>query len=94
MKGSDYPPELHAALEAEKRRAAQITAHLAICTIAINSVEAALSLLSTGETKSFVDGIKVYLRTAIAQFVHTGPKSTPSSLPARPICFLPTRSAV
>ncbi|KAI0999931.1 hypothetical protein K3495_g8266 [Podosphaera aphanis] len=48
---SVYPPELHAVLEAEKRRAARIKAHLSICSTAINSVEAALSTLSTGENK-------------------------------------------
>ncbi|KAI0994336.1 hypothetical protein K3495_g13846 [Podosphaera aphanis] len=89
---SVYPPELHAVLEAEKRRAARIKAHLSICSTAINSVEAALSPLSTGENKSFVDGIKVYLRAAIAQFVHTGPGSTPPSLPARPSDPLPSRA--
>ncbi|KAI1003178.1 hypothetical protein K3495_g5025 [Podosphaera aphanis] len=65
-KASDYPPESNAVLGAEKRRAAQITAHLAICTTEINSVEAALSPLSIDETKSTVDGVKVYLRAAIA----------------------------
>ncbi|KAI0996465.1 hypothetical protein K3495_g11720 [Podosphaera aphanis] len=61
MEAPVYPPDLHAVLEAEKRRAARIKAHLSICSTTINSVEAALSLLSTGENKSFVDGIKVYL---------------------------------
>ncbi|KAI0998630.1 hypothetical protein K3495_g9566 [Podosphaera aphanis] len=89
---SVYPPELHAVLEAEKRRAARIKAHLSICPTAINSVEAALSPLSTGENKSFVDGIKVYLRAATAQFVHTGPGSTPPSFPARPSDPLPSKA--
>ncbi|KAI1005168.1 hypothetical protein K3495_g3045 [Podosphaera aphanis] len=44
---SVYPPELQAVLEAEKRRATRIKAHLSICSTAINSVEAALSPLST-----------------------------------------------
>ncbi|KAI0997847.1 hypothetical protein K3495_g10342 [Podosphaera aphanis] len=89
---SVYPPEPHAVLEAEKRRAARIKAHLSICSTAINSVEAALSSLSTGENKSFVDGTKVHLRAAIAQFVHTGPGSTPPSLPARPSYPLPSKA--
>ncbi|KAI1001049.1 hypothetical protein K3495_g7152 [Podosphaera aphanis] len=42
---SVYPPELHAVLEAKKRRAARIKAHLSICSTAINSVEAALTTL-------------------------------------------------
>ncbi|KAI0999985.1 hypothetical protein K3495_g8213 [Podosphaera aphanis] len=89
---SVYPPELQAVLEAEKRRATRIKAQLSICSTAISSVEAALSPLSTGENKSFVDGIKVYLRAAIAQFVHTGPGSTPPSLPARPSYPLPSKA--
>ena len=56
-------------MEAEKRRTTQIKARLSIYSTAISSVEAALSPLSIGENKEFVDGIKVYLRAAIGQFV-------------------------
>ncbi|CCU82344.1 putative effector protein [Blumeria hordei DH14] len=80
----EYPPELQSVMEAEKRRTTQITARLAICSTAISSVEAALSPLSIGDNKEFVDGIKVYLRAAIGQFVQSGPGSTPPVLPARP----------
>ncbi|CCU76455.1 EKA-like protein [Blumeria hordei DH14] len=71
-------------MEAEKRRTTQIKARLAICSTAINSVEAALSPLSIGDSKEFVEGIKVYLRAAIGQFVQSGPGSTPPDLPVRP----------
>lgn len=80
----EFPPELQTVMEAEKRRTTQITARLAICSTAINIVEAALSPLSIGENKEFVDGIKVYLRAAIGQFVQSCPGSTPPVLPARP----------
>ncbi|CCU82309.1 EKA-like protein [Blumeria hordei DH14] len=71
-----YPPELLAAIEAEERRARQKAAQFHICSTAISSVETALSPLSTGENKIFVDLIKVYLKAAIAQFVAAGPAPT------------------
>ncbi|CCU76350.1 EKA-like protein [Blumeria hordei DH14] len=80
----EFPPELQSVMEAEKRRTTQIKARLAICSTVISSVEAALSPLSIGEIKEFVDGIKVYLRAAIGQFVQSGPVSTPPVLSARP----------
>lgn len=79
-----YPPELRAMVAAEERRAALVKARISICSTAISSVEAALSPASAGENKTFVDGLKVYLRATIAQFVHTGPGLTPPSLPSRP----------
>ncbi|CCU77489.1 EKA-like protein [Blumeria hordei DH14] len=80
-----FPPELLAAIEAEGRRARQKAAQFHICSTAISSVETALSPLSTGENKIFVDSIKVYLKEAIAQFVAVGPSTTPPVLPQRPI---------
>ncbi|CCU79643.1 EKA-like protein [Blumeria hordei DH14] len=56
------------------------------------SVETALSPLSIGDNKEFVDGIKVYLRAAIGQFVQSGPGSTLPALPARPANPLPPRA--
>ncbi|CCU76568.1 EKA-like protein [Blumeria hordei DH14] len=88
----EFPPELQLVMEAETRRTTQINARLAICSTAINSVEAALSPLSIGDNKEFVDGIKVYLRVAIGQFVQSGPGSTPPFLPARPANPLPPRA--
>ncbi|CCU77049.1 EKA-like protein [Blumeria hordei DH14] len=79
-------------MEAEKRRTIQIKARLATCSSAISRVEAALSLLSIGKYKEFVDGIKVYLRAAIGQFVQSGPGSIPPALHARPSNPLPTRA--
>ncbi|CCU82036.1 EKA-like protein [Blumeria hordei DH14] len=80
----EFPPELQSVMEAEKHRMTQINALLAICSTAISSVEAAFSPLSIGDNKEFVDGIKVYLRAAIGQFVQSGPGSTPPVLLARP----------
>ncbi|KAI1006632.1 hypothetical protein K3495_g1584 [Podosphaera aphanis] len=48
---------------------------------AIKSIEEALSLFSTGESKSFADNVKVHLQVFIAQLVETGLRSSPSSLP-------------
>ncbi|CCU82299.1 putative effector protein [Blumeria hordei DH14] len=52
----------------------------------------ALSPLSIGNDKEFVDGIKVCLRAAIGQFVQSGPKTTPPFLPARLSNPLPARA--
>ncbi|CCU74833.1 EKA-like protein [Blumeria hordei DH14] len=71
----EFPPVLQSVMEAEKRRMTQIKARLAICSTAISSVEAELSPLSIGEEKEFLDGIKVYLRAAIGQFVQSGPEA-------------------
>ncbi|CCU82175.1 EKA-like protein [Blumeria hordei DH14] len=81
----EFPPELQSVMEAEKRRTTQINVQLAIFLPAISSVEAALSPLSIGDNKEFVDGIKVYLRAAIGQFVQSSSGSTPPVLPARPV---------
>ncbi|CCU83071.1 EKA-like protein [Blumeria hordei DH14] len=80
----EFSPELQSVMEAEKRRTTQIKARLAICSTAISSVGTALSPLPIGENKEFVDGIKVYLRAVIGQFVQSGPGTTPPVLPARP----------
>lgn len=88
----EYPPELQSVMEAEKRRTTQIKSRLSICSTAISSVEAALSPLSIGDEKEFVDGIKVYLRAAIGQLIQSGPGSTPPALPARPINPPPPRA--
>ncbi|CCU75528.1 EKA-like protein [Blumeria hordei DH14] len=88
----EFPPELQSVMEGEKHRTTQINARLAICSTAISSIEAALSPLSIGDNKEFVDGIKVYLRAAIGQFVQSGPGSTLPVLPARPANPLPPRA--
>ncbi|CCU82366.1 EKA-like protein [Blumeria hordei DH14] len=75
-----FPPELQLVMEAEKRRTMQINAPLAICSTAISSVEAALPPLLIGNDKEFVNGIKVYLRAAIGQFVQSCPGSIPPAL--------------
>ncbi|CCU74429.1 EKA-like protein [Blumeria hordei DH14] len=88
----EFSPELQSMMEAEKRRTTQIKARLVICSTAIISVEAALSPLSIGENKEFVDRIKVYLGAAIGQFVQSSLESTPPVLPARISNPLPTRA--
>ncbi|KAI0996769.1 hypothetical protein K3495_g11414 [Podosphaera aphanis] len=88
-KPTDYPQDLQAVVEAEKRLADRVFVHSGIYSTAINSVEAALSPLSTGENTSFVDGIKVHLWAAITQYIHTGPGSTPPLLPPRPMIPAP-----
>ena len=72
-----HPPELRAEIEVEERWVRQNAAHFTICSTAISSIEAGLISLSTGEKKDFLDSIKVYLRSAIAQFVAAGPSRSP-----------------
>ncbi|KHJ32605.1 putative eka-like protein [Erysiphe necator] len=78
------PPELLVVVEAEKRRVAQTAAYIEACTVAINSVEAALATLATGSQNNFVVSLKVYLRSAIAHFLRSGTAATPPTLPSRP----------
>ncbi|KHJ34984.1 putative eka-like protein [Erysiphe necator] len=72
----DVPPELRKVVEAEKRRAAKITANLRTCTIAINGVQMALSTDGVDGNKEFSQGLLIYLRAAIAQFMANGPGAT------------------
>ncbi|POS81629.1 hypothetical protein EPUL_006281, partial [Erysiphe pulchra] len=69
----DVPPELRKIIEAEKRRAANITANLRTCTIAINGVQMALSTAGVEGNSEFSQGLLIYLRAAIAQFMANGP---------------------
>ncbi|CCU74744.1 EKA-like protein [Blumeria hordei DH14] len=75
---AECPPELRPIFEAEQRRAA-----------AISGVEATLLPLTNGSNRQFVDSMRVYLRAAIAQYMATGPASTPPVLPPRPANPLP-----
>ncbi|KHJ34046.1 putative eka-like protein [Erysiphe necator] len=72
----DIPPELRKVVEAEKRRAAKITANLRTCTIAINGVQMVLSTDGVDGNKEFSQGLLIYLRAAIAQFMANGPGAT------------------
>ena len=78
---AECPLELRPIVEAEQRRAAEIAANLALCSAAISGVEATLLPLTNGSNRQFVDSMKVYLRAAIAQYMATGPASTPPILP-------------
>ncbi|KHJ31079.1 putative eka-like protein [Erysiphe necator] len=80
----DVPPELRKIIEAEKRRAAKITANLRTCTIAINGVQMALSTDGADGNKEFSQGLLIYLRAAIAQFMANGPGTTLPVLPSKP----------
>ncbi|KHJ34855.1 putative eka-like protein [Erysiphe necator] len=84
MKTLTCPPELLAVVEAEKRRVAQTAANIEACSVAINSVEAALATLATGSQNNFVVSLKVYLRSAIAHFLRSGTAATPPTFPPRP----------
>ncbi|CCU78249.1 EKA-like protein [Blumeria hordei DH14] len=80
---AECPPELRPIFEAEQRRAAETAANLALCSAAISGVEATLLPLTNGSNRQFVDSMRVYLRAAIAQYMATGPASTPPVLPPR-----------
>ncbi|CCU74484.1 EKA-like protein [Blumeria hordei DH14] len=81
---AECPPELRPIVEAEQRRAAETAANLALCSAAISGVEATLFPLTSGSNRQFVDSMRVYLRAAIAQYMATGPATTPPVLPPRP----------
>ncbi|POS83661.1 hypothetical protein EPUL_003788 [Erysiphe pulchra] len=70
--------------QAEQRRAAQTAANIEICSAAINSVEAVLDPLSNGTRNNFVASLKVYFRSAIAQFIRSGASTSLPMLPPRP----------
>ncbi|KHJ33603.1 putative eka-like protein [Erysiphe necator] len=80
----DVPPELRKIIEAEKRRAAKITANLRTCTIAINGVQMVLSTDGADGNKEFSQGLLIYLRAAIAQFMANGPGTTLPVLSSKP----------
>ncbi|CCU82367.1 EKA-like protein [Blumeria hordei DH14] len=81
---SDCPPERQPIFEAEQRRAAETAANLALCSVAISGVEAILLPLTNGSNRQFVDSMRAYLRAAIAQYMATGPATTPTVIPPRP----------
>ncbi|CCU75825.1 EKA-like protein [Blumeria hordei DH14] len=86
---AECPPELRPIVEAEQRRAAETAANLALCSTAISGVEATLLPLTNGSNRQFVDSMRVYLRAAIAQYMATGPATTPPVLHPRPANPLP-----
>ncbi|KHJ35213.1 putative eka-like protein [Erysiphe necator] len=80
------PPELQKVVKAEERRAAQMSANLEICIVAINGFEDALAHLTTSTRNDFVVSFKVYLKNAIVQFMRSGTSAIPPTLPCRPTC--------
>ncbi|CCU83070.1 EKA-like protein [Blumeria hordei DH14] len=86
---ADCPPELRPIFEAEQRRVAETAPNLALYSAAIFGVEATLLPLINGSNRQFVDSMRVYLRAAIAQYMATGPATTPPVLPPRPANPLP-----
>ncbi|CCU75243.1 EKA-like protein [Blumeria hordei DH14] len=81
---ADCPPELRPIVEAGQRCAAETAANLALYSAAISGVEATIFPLTNGSNRQFLDSMRVYLRAAIAQYMATGPASTPPVLPRRP----------
>ncbi|RKF54409.1 putative eka-like protein, partial [Erysiphe neolycopersici] len=73
LKAHDVPPELRKIIEAEKSRAAKITANLRTCTIAINGVQMVLSTDGVDGNKESSQGLLIYLPAEIAQFMANGP---------------------
>ena len=86
---TECPPELRSILQAEKRRAAQAAANLALCSAAISGVEASLVPLTNGSNRQYVDSMRVYLHAAIAQYMASGQASMPPVLPPRPANPIP-----
>ncbi|CCU81259.1 EKA-like protein [Blumeria hordei DH14] len=76
--------ELRPIVETEQRRAAETAANLALCSAAISGAEATLLPLTNGSKGQLVDSMRVYLRTAIAQYMATGPATRPPSSPGEP----------
>ncbi|RKF77190.1 putative eka-like protein [Golovinomyces cichoracearum] len=81
-KHKEVPLELRAIIQAEEQRAAQMTANLKSCTLAINGVQMALSTSALDRNKEFNEGLLTYLRAAIAQFLANGTGISPPSTPA------------
>ncbi|CCU79601.1 EKA-like protein [Blumeria hordei DH14] len=81
---AECPPELRPIIKAKQRRAAETAANLALCSAAISEVEATLLPLTNRSNRQFVDSMRVYLRAAIAQYMATGPATTPPVLSPRP----------
>ena len=86
---AECPLELRPIVEAERRRAAETAANLALCSAAISGVEATLLPLTNGSNRQFVDSMRVYLRAAVAQYMASGQASMPPALPPRPVNPLP-----
>ncbi|CCU75773.1 EKA-like protein [Blumeria hordei DH14] len=87
---ADCPPELRPIIEAEKRRAAETAANLALYSAAISGVEANLLPLAKRSSRQFVNSMRVYIRAFIAQYM----ASAPTVLAQRTLCQgLPTPGA-
>ncbi|KHJ33711.1 putative eka-like protein [Erysiphe necator] len=84
LEAHDVPPELRKIIEAEKHRAAEITANLRTCTIAINGVQKAPSTAAVDGNKEFSQGLLIYIQAAIAQFMANGPGTTLPVLSSKP----------
>ncbi|CCU78526.1 EKA-like protein [Blumeria hordei DH14] len=80
------PPELQAMIEAEERRATQVAKNIMICTAAINAIETAAPLYSEESSDPFINSMKLYLQTAVAQFMKSRSSAAPPILPQRPSC--------
>ncbi|CCU76885.1 EKA-like protein [Blumeria hordei DH14] len=81
---ADCPPKLRPIGEAEKRRAAETAANLALYSAAISGVKETLFPLTNGSNRQFVHSMSVYLRATIAQYMATGPASTSPVILTRP----------
>ena len=82
--GTQLPLELRRAMEAEERRQAQYAANFFLCSMATTGAETALSPLTTDQNEQYINSMVSYIRAAIAQFLTTGPGSSPPILPPRP----------
>ncbi|KAI1007908.1 hypothetical protein K3495_g328 [Podosphaera aphanis] len=76
-----YPIDLRPVVEAEERRSAQIAAQLSICATVMETVDIALSKIQPDENREYIDSIKVYLGTVIANFGRTGLGTVAPMLP-------------
>ena len=80
----ECPPKLRPILGSEEGRVAQTAVNLAVCSAAISGVEAILLPLTNGSNRQFLDSMRIYLCSSIAQYMNTGPASTPLVLHPRP----------
>ncbi|RKF66832.1 putative eka-like protein [Golovinomyces cichoracearum] len=76
--------KLRAKIQAEEQRAAQLTANLKSCTLAINGVQMTLSTSALDSNKEFNEGLLTSLRAAIAPFLENGTGIKPPVLPPKP----------
>ncbi|CCU81324.1 EKA-like protein [Blumeria hordei DH14] len=81
----EYPPEIEALLEDERKRAANASARLEIGSTVINTLESVILSLKTTDNKEYLDEMNACLRGALAHFLRTGTTPVPTSLPSRPV---------